>query len=155
MGLDAGTLPTTTAYVTAGIARVIGSVELRGAVRYGLPREEEEESTQRSERLRRAFAAVELGACYGWGARWRLSTCAGSELGAVRETRHLRSEQDLDVDTDVVQPRLAGVIAALVAYRGGVIQPELELSSAAVALGRQDRAAWLAVRAAMGAAVQF
>ena len=73
----------------------------------------------------------------------------------VRVVRRLRTEDGSDSDEDSVTPRLSGTLAALFAHRGGAVEPELELGGAAVALGKEAGAPWLAIRVAAGAAVAF
>jgi hypothetical protein len=153
-GVDAGTLPATTAYVGLGMAWMSAALELRGAARYGLPKVEETADGARIERARHEFGAVDARGCYGVGTSWRLSSCVGSELGFVRR-EHRRAQRGVDSDTDAVAPRLSGVAAVSVAHTNGLIQPELELSTLAVALGRQEHAPWLAMRVGAGLAVQF
>jgi len=154
-GLDAGTFPQATGYVAAGMAVLWDALELRGGLRYGVPYVEESEQSGRSASVRRDFGALDLGACYGFGDLWRLSSCAGAELGVLRETQRLRSAAGDELDTDVAAPRLSAVLRALIAHRGGLIHPELELSGLAAAIGRSNDSPWLAVRIAAGAAVQF
>ena len=153
-GVDAGTLPRATLQVGAGLSSAFDRVELRGTAHYGLPYEEEELETGRSERQRYEFAALDLDACYGVGARWRLLGCAGSELAVVWSEDRVESEGDESVD-EAARPRLAGVLSAIIAYRGSGVQPELEISSAIVLAGKQADASRVAVRASAGLGMQF
>lgn len=153
-GLDAGTLPSSTLVVAAGFARSFSALEVRGVARYGLPLVEETTETGFSESVRRDFGALELRACYGVGGEVRLLACSGGELGALRVT-HRVEEGGTDVDEDEVTPRLSGVFSALVRHQGGVVQPELEVSGSAVAVGRQESASLVALRVSAGAAVEF
>jgi hypothetical protein len=153
-GLDAGTLAGATPFAAAGLALVSDPLELRAAVRYGLPAVDEQADGARTTSRRREFGAVDVGACYGAGRDFRFSACGGGELGVTRHVERWRTRQ-VDGDQDDVRPRLSGVVRALFAHRVGLVQPELELAGLAVALGRQEDARWLAVRVAAGAAVQF
>jgi hypothetical protein len=156
-GVDTGTISLPTAYLGAGFTRVLEPVELRAVVRFGVPHVEEEETdgeAARSEVLRRDFGALDLSACYALGASWRFSACAGGELGVIR-TQERRVEGQVEVDTDSADPRISGVLTALIARRAGTVQPELELSSLAVAAGRPEQSPWLALRAGVGVAMQF
>jgi hypothetical protein len=153
-GVDAGTLPEATLQVGAGLSKAFGRIELRGVARYGLPYEEEELDTGRSESHRYEFGALDFDACYGFGARWRLSGCAGSELGVVWSDDRVESEGEESVD-EAARPRLGGVLSAMIAYRGGSVQPELEVSSVIVLAGRQAEASRVAIRAAAGLGMQF
>lgn len=153
-GVDMGTLPSPTLTVSGALARSFSAFELSGAVRYGLPTESENVENGVSESVRRDFGAVELAACYGIGVRVRLAACGGAEVGVVRSTRQ-SSGPGVDVDEDAAHPRVAGIFGARVSHRAGSIQPELELSGVAVALGRQPDASLLALRVAAGAAVEF
>jgi hypothetical protein len=153
-GADLGTLPVPTLTVAAGVSRSFSALELSGVVRYGLPTVSDNVEGGVSESVRRDFGAVELRACYGVGARVHVAACGGGEVGVVRASRRV-SGSGVDVDEDEVSPRLSGVVAAQFSHRGGAIHPELELSGAAVALGRQPGASVLALRVAAGAAVEF
>jgi hypothetical protein len=154
-GADAGTLPRPTLYVAAGAGRSFSALEVRGLLRYGLPTIEEDEDGGSSESHRSDFAALELRACYGTATKLRVQACSGAELGAVRSRHRVEQAGALDVDEDTLNPRLSGVLAAVVAHRGGMIQPELEVSGSAVAAGREPGDSWLVLRVAAGAAVAF
>jgi len=136
-GVDSGTLPTSTAYVAAGLRHALGAFELRGVLRYGLPYVEELETDVASQRTELDFATFELGACYGFGQTLRASGCAGGELGVLRRASN---------ETDETSSRFSGVLSTVLAYRGGLIEPELELSALAPTF---------AVRAGVGAALRF
>ncbi len=153
-GLDAGTLAEATPFAAARVALVEGRLELRAAVRYGLPRIEEQADGAGTASTRREFGAVDAGACYGLGGEFRFSACGGGELGVTRHVERWRTQQ-VESDQDDVRPRVSGVVRALFAHRAGLVQPELELAGLAVAVGRPDDARWLAIRVAAGAAVQF
>ena len=60
-----------------------------------------------------------------------------------------------ELDQDVDATRLSGVLSARLGHRGGMIQPEVELSGVAGAAGRDAGAPVLGVRLAAGAAVVF
>lgn len=154
-GVDAGTLPHPTLTLAGAVARSFGGIELAAVARYGLPIVDETAEDGLSESQRHDFGGLELRACRGVGRAVRVSACAGTEVGAVRSRRSLESVDRTDVDTDQVSPRLSGSLAALVAHRGGLIEPELELAGAAVALGREAGAPWLVVRVSAGAAFAF
>jgi hypothetical protein len=164
-GVDAATLPASTAYVAAGLGRSFAELELYGALRYGAPHVDESASDTDSQRTRLDFGALELGACYGLGRHIRVSACASSELGVVRITRSLRRTDGTTLETDVVKPRLSGVLTALLAYRGGSIEPQLELAGVVLAAeGRESTPTvgpeaaenrTVGVRAGLGAAVPF
>jgi hypothetical protein len=153
-GIDVGTLPSPTLVVSGGFARSFSAVEVSALARYGLPSVNETTETGFHESVRRDFGAVEFHACYGVGARVRWGACTGGELGAVRVTRRVE-EGGTDVDEDAVSPRLSGVLAAFVRHQGGTVQPELEVSASAVAVGRQESASLIALRVSAGAAVEF
>ena len=153
-GIDVGTLPSPTLVVSGGFARSFSAVEVSALARYGLPSVNETTETGFHESVRRDFGAVEIHACYGVGARVRWGACTGGELGAVRVTRRVE-EGGTDVDEDAVSPRLSGVLAAFVRHQGGTVQPELEVSGSAVAVGRQESASLIALRVSAGAAVEF
>jgi hypothetical protein len=153
-GLDAGTLPSPTLVVSGGMGRSFSAFEVRGVARYGLPIVEETTETGFSESVRRDFGALELLACYGIGGDVRLLACSGGELGVLRVT-HRMEGGGTDVDEDEVVPRLAGVFSALVRHQGGAVQPELEVSGSAVAVGRQESASLVALRVSAGATVEF
>ena len=154
-GADVGTLPDPALTVTARFARALSALELGGAVRYAPPTTNETVESGFTESVRRDFGAMELRACVGTREHFRLSACAGAELGAVRVVRRLRTEDGADQDEDSVTPRLSGTLAGLFALRGGAVEPELELGGAAVAFGKEAGASWLAIRVAAGAAVAF
>jgi hypothetical protein len=153
-GVDAGTLPVPTAQIGLGVARTFERVEVRGTARYGLPYEEEELDGGRTERQRHEFGAAGLDACYRLGTGWTLAGCAGGEVGVVLSEHRLDTEAGLAVESTRA-PRLSGVTTLLVAHRRGIVQPELELSSAVVVAGRAPDAALLTLRAAVGVAMQF
>ena len=154
-GADMGTLPDPALMVAARFAHSLSVLELGGAVRYAPPTTNETVESGSAETVQRDFGAMELRACVGTRDRFRLSACTGAEVGALRVVRRLRTDDGTDSDVDSVTPRLSGTLAALLAHRGGVIEPELELGGAAVALGRETGASWLAIRVAAGAAVAF
>jgi hypothetical protein len=154
-GMDAGTLPHPTLTLGGAVTRSFGGLELALALRYGLPIAYETDENGVSESQRHDFAGLELRACRGVGHAVRVSACAGTEVGAVRAMHALEGRDGTDVDADHVAPRLSGSLAALVARRGGLIEPELELAGAAVAFGREAGAPWLVVRVAAGAAIAF
>lgn len=154
-GVDRGTLPHPTVTLAGALARSFGVLELAAVARYGLPIAEETVETVLSESQRHDFASLELRACRGLGGAVRFSACAGAEVSAVRERRALQGEDRAELDRDQVSPRLSGTVATLVEHRGGLIEPGLELAGAAVALGRDSGAPWLAVRVAAGAAIAF
>jgi hypothetical protein len=154
-GVDRGTLPNSTLTLAAAAARSFGELEVAVVARYGLPIVEETVETGFAEARRRDFAGLELRACRGLGQALRFSGCAGTEVGAVRARRALRGDDHTEVDTDHLSPRLAGTLGALVAYRGGLFEPGLELAGAAAALGREAGAPWLSVRVAACAAIAF
>ena len=154
-GADQGTLGQPTAIVSAGVSRSLSALEVRGFVRYGLPTATETVETEFTESVRSDFGAVDLAGCYGVGASFRASACAGAEAGAVRTRRRFETREGTDVDEDAVSPRLSGTLGALFAHRGGIVEPEVELEAAAVVVGREEGASWLAVRVLAGAAVEF
>jgi hypothetical protein len=164
-GVDAATLPASTAYVAAGLSRSFADVEWYGVLRYGAPHIDESARDADSERTRLDFAALEVGACYGLGRHLRVSACASSELGVVRITRSLRWSDGTALETDVVRPRLSGVLTALLAYRGGLIEPQLELAAVVLAAEARERSPLVGLKAAenktvglragLGAAVPF
>jgi hypothetical protein len=164
-GIDSATLPTSTAYLAAGLSRSFAKLELYGALRCGAPHVDENVSDTASERTRLDFGALELGACYGLGRDIRVSACAGSELGVVRIAQSQRLANGPAQETDLTRPRLSGVLTALLAYRSSVIEPQLELAgvvlaaesrkgSARVGPGAAERAS-VGLRAGLGAAVAF
>jgi hypothetical protein len=154
-GVDAGTLTRPTLYVAAGLARSFSALELRGLLRYGLPVVEEDQDGEISESHRSDFGALEFSACYGTSSKLRVQACGGAELGAVRSSRQIERAGGYATDESALSPRLSGVLAAVVAHRGGRIQPALEFSGAAAALGRDEWDSWLVLRVAAGAAVEF
>jgi hypothetical protein len=154
-GVDRGTLPQATLTLTGAVARSFGAVELAAIARYGLPIAEERVETGFSESQRHDFGALELRACRGLGQAVRLSACAGTELGAVRTMRATQGDDRAELDTAQISPRVAGTLAMLVAHRGWLIEPGLELAGAAVVLGRETGARRLSVRVAAGAAIAF
>jgi hypothetical protein len=153
-GIDSGSLPHGTMTVSAALARSFSNIDLRAVVRYGLPIADENVETESMTSRRSDFGGFELRACRGEGRAVRVSACAGAELGAVRVATQ-RRENGADIDEDTLSPRLSGVVAALVSHRGGLIEPEVELGGAAVAVGRDTGSSWLVVRVAAGAAVAF
>jgi hypothetical protein len=153
-GADSGTLPVATLYVSGAVARSLAAFELRGVVRYGLPTVDDSAEDGASQSERNDFGALELRGCYGIGSRLRLSGCTGTELGAVRRSRRWQSEERTGEES-ALDTRFSGVLAAAVAHRAGPIQPELELSGAAVAFGREPEASWLVLRMSLGAALAF
>lgn len=154
-GVDRGTLPGPTLTLAGAVARSFGGFELAAVARYGLPVAEELVETGFSESQRHDFGGLELRACRGLGRPVRVSACAGTEIGAVRARRSQRVEDGSELDVDHISPRVSGTLTALVARRGGFIEPGLELAGAAVAVGRAGGAPWLAVRVAAGAAIAF
>jgi hypothetical protein len=161
-GVDSATLPTSTAYLAAGLSRSFAKLELYGALRCGAPHVDENVSDAVSERTRLDFGALELGACYGFGRDIRVSACAGSELGVVRIAQSQRLANGPAQETELTRPRLSGVLTALLAYRGSVIEPQLELAGVVLATesrngsspGAAERAS-VGLRAGLGAAVAF
>lgn len=154
-GVDRGTLPHPTLTLAGAVARSFGGLELAAVARYGLPIAEELVETGFSESQRQDFGTLELRACRGLGHAVRVSACAGTEVGAVRARRSLQGDGGSELDAEHIAPRLSGTLATLVAHRGGIIEPALELAGAAVAVGRQAGAPWLSVRVAAGAAIAF
>jgi hypothetical protein len=153
-GIDSGSLPHGTMTVSAALARSFSKTDLRAVVRYGLPIADETIESDSMASRRSDFGAFELRACRGKGRAVRISACAGAELGAVRVASR-QHENGADIDEDTLSPRLSGVVAALVSHRGGLIEPEVELGGAAVAVGRDTGRSWLVVRIAAGAALAF
>jgi hypothetical protein len=154
-GVDRGTLAQPTLILGGTLARSFGGLELAAVARYGVAVAEEVVEAGFSESQRHDFGALELRACRGLGRAVRVSACAGTEVGAVRERRTVEARGRTDLDTDQVAPRLSGTLATLLAYRGGLIEPGLELGGAVVALGRQSGAPGLSLRVAAGAAIAF
>lgn len=164
-GVDSATLPTSTAYLAAGLSRNFAELELYGTLRCGAPHVDENVSDAESERTRLDFGALELGACYGLGSEIRVSACAGSELGVVRVAESVRFADGTAHETDLTRPRLSGVLTALLTYRGGAIEPQLELAGVVLAAeGRNGSAlvgpgaaekTGVGLRAGLGAAVAF
>jgi hypothetical protein len=155
VGADQGTLRQPTAIVSAGVSRSLSAVEVRGLVRYGLPTSSETVETELTESVQSDFGALDLAACYGAGASFRASACAGAEAGAVRTVRRLDTREGTDVDEDAVTPRLSGTLGALFSHRGGIVEPEVELEAVAAVVGRDEGASWLAVRVLAGVALEF
>lgn len=153
-GVDRGTLPRPTLTLAGTVARSFGGLELEAVARYGLPVADEVVEAGFSESQRHDFGGLELRACRGLGQAVRVSACAGTEVGAVRKRRAVQ-EGDVDLDADHVAPRFAGTVATLLAYRGGLIEPGVEVAGAGVAFGRAAGAPWLSVRVAAGAAIAF
>jgi hypothetical protein len=153
-GVDGGTLPLPTLTLAGAIARPFGGVEVAAIARYGLPIADERVESDFSASRRQDFGGLELRACRGVGDSVRVAACAGTEVGAVRARRTWESEERTDLEASLT-PRLSGTLAALVAHRGGLVEPGLELGAAAVALGRSVEAPWLVVRVAAGAAIAF
>lgn len=154
-GVDRGTLPRSTLTLAGAAAHSFGRLELAAIARYGLPLAEERIESGVSESERRDFGSLELRACPGWGQAVRVAACAGTEVGAVRARRVRNGPDSGEVELDQVRPRLSGTLAALLAYRGGLIEPGIELGGAALALGREAGTPWLSVRIAAGAAIAF
>jgi hypothetical protein len=164
-GIDSGALPTSTAYLAAGLSQSFADLALYGTLRYGAPHVDENVSDAESEQTRLDFGALEVGACYGLGRDIRVSACAGSELGIVRIAQSLRLGDGTAVETDVTRPRLSGVLTALLAYRGGVIEPQLELAGVVLAAESRNgsplvgpaaaETTSVGLRAGLGAAVAF
>jgi hypothetical protein len=154
-GMDAGTLSGSTAYVGVGVNRAVAGLELRSVLRYGMPRTEELDEDGLSESSRSEFASVDVAGCYGFGASWRFSGCAGGEVGVVRNVEHTQSDAGLERDRDLARARAAGVLTLTLAGQGRGLRPELELGALAVAVGREEPGRWLAVRAGVGAGMQF
>jgi hypothetical protein len=164
-GVDSGTLQASTAYLAAGLSRSFAPLEVYGALRYGAPHVDENVVDAGSERTRLDFGALELGACYGVGHEVRVSACAGSELGVVRLAHSLRLPDGTAVETAATWPHLSGVLTALLAYRGGLIEPRLELAGVVLAAEGRERVPLLGegaaqapragLRAGLGAAVAF
>jgi hypothetical protein len=154
-GVDVGTLPQPTLTLAGAFTWAIQGVELTAMGRYGLPIADERVESGARETQRHDFVGVELRACRGVGEAARLSACTGTELGVVR-LRHARElEGEVARGAQLVFPRLSGTLAALLAHRGGLIEPGLEVGGAAVALGRDAGAPWLVLRVAAGAAIAF
>jgi hypothetical protein len=141
--------------LSGAVAHSFRLFELGAVVRYGFPTADETIEEGFSESERRDFGALELRACRGAGQAVRVSACAGTELGAVRELHQSRGTNGDEVDEDSVSTRVSGTLAARIAHRGGFIEPELELAGAAVAIGREPGAPWLVLRVAAGAALAF
>jgi hypothetical protein len=154
-GADRGTLPHPTLTLAAAVARSFGGLELAAVARYGLPIAEETVESGFSESQRRDFGSLELRVCRGLGQAVRFSTCAGTEVGAVRARHAFRVEDRADLQNEHVSPRLSGTVAVLVARRGGLVEPGVELAGAAAAYGREAGAPWLSVRIAASAAIAF
>jgi hypothetical protein len=154
MGADVGTLPQPTATLGVGVSRSLSELELAALVRYGLPVVEETVETGLVETDRRDFGALELRACYGAGTAIHVAACAGAEVFAVRVTRSSKTD-DVDVDEDVLSPGLAGTLVAHLSHRAGIVEPEVEIGGAALALGRDESAPRLALRVAAGASIEF
>jgi hypothetical protein len=154
-GADVGTLSDPTLTISAALAHSVSALEVRAVARYGLPLADETVETGFAESTRTDFGAIELRGCHGAGQALRFSACAGTEVGAVRVSRRLMTGQATSTTEQSVLPRLSGTVSALLAHRGGIVEPELELAGAAVVLGREGTDSWLAVRVAAGAAVAF
>lgn len=155
LGLDAGTFSTPTLVVAGGLAKSFAALELRGALRYGLASVEEELDAGSSEFRRQEFGAFDARACYGTASSLRVAACGGAELGVLWSSRRVELASGLDDEDQAIAPRLSGTLAALVAHRGGRIQPELECSASGVAFGREAAASWLVLRVSAAAAVAF
>jgi hypothetical protein len=154
-----------TAYLAAGFSQSFAQLDVYGAVRYGAPHVDENVADAGSERTRLDFGALELGACYRLGDAVHVSACAGSELGIVRFTHSMRLPNGAAREADSTWPRLSGVLTALLAYRGGLIEPRLELAGMVLAAeGRKGapregsgaaEAPRAGLRAGLGAAMAF
>jgi hypothetical protein len=155
LGFDAGTLSTPTLVVAGGLAKSFAALELRGALRYGLASVEEELDAGSSEFRRQEFGAFDARVCYGTASSLRVAACGGAELGVLWSSRRVELASGLDEEDQAIAPRLSGTLAALVAHRGGRIQPELECSASGVAFGREAAASWLVLRVSAAAAVAF
>jgi hypothetical protein len=155
-GLDSGTLPVSTAIVGLGLGRAIGPVELVAALSVGLPYVEESVTDQVVlDRQRGDFGVLDLGACYGLGARWRLAACAAGEVGFVRTARLLRIGASSAMRTERLAARLGGVLTARLGYRAGRLQPELEVAGVGLAFGGGPQAARVGLRLGAGLGIQF
>lgn len=154
-GLDFGTLATPTAIIGGGFTRAWPALEVRAALRYGLPTENERAETTLTESVRRDFGAAELSLCRGFGTALSLTACAGGEVGLVRVLHRVEVDGAPALDEDELSPRFSGVLAALVSLKRGPVRPELEVSASALAFGRRGGGSAVALRAAAGAAVDF
>lgn len=153
VGIETGIAPLPAAYLGASFASAFDAWELWSALRYGLPTEEESVETGNSERIRRDFGALGLSLCRGAGAAWRLSLCAGGELGWIRVDRAQREGGD-QVETDENRVRLAGVGTARLTGLVAGVRPELDISAAMEPWG-PDGAVNLGFRLGGGVALQF
>jgi hypothetical protein len=148
-GIDAGTLASATGYLGALAAIPAGPFEWRALVVYGLPSAEERIDPGIAEFRREHYFLFDLGGCYGFGDRVWLAACAAGELSFIQ-----RAHIDNGASDERTFARVAGVLSAHVAYRGGTLQPEFELGAAAAAFGAGD-AGPLALRASFGLGLQF
>ena len=148
-GMDAGTLASPTCYLGALAVMPAGPIEWRALVAYGVPSIEERIDPGVAELRREQFLLLDLGACYGRGDRVWLAGCAAGEL-SVLQRAHVHNE----VASNRTGVRISGVLAAHVAYRGALLQPELELAAVAAAYGA-PAARPLAFRASVGVGLSF
>ncbi len=149
-GVDAGTLVSATAYLSATASYLVGALEWRALVGFGLPTTEEHVDLGVREWQREHFLLLDLGACYGGGARWRIAACAAGEFVFIDSV-----QGGGDVQIEGGAGRLGGVLAAELTYRGSVVQPELELAAVALAFGQRQGASTFAFRASLGLGMQF
>jgi hypothetical protein len=155
-GLEFGTLPAPSAFVSASFTQVLSGVGfgLRASLRYGLPTEDEQVEADHRESVRRDHGALGVSACPGLGVDFRLLVCAGGEVALLRVARRLETEGAAE-DEDELSPRVSGVLGTVLSRGRGWIRPELEVFGAALAFGRRQDGPRLAVRAAAGAVVDF
>ena len=127
MGIDVGTLARAAPVLSAGAALRAGTGELRALVLYGVPSIEELES-DRFERTYTDFAAAELDYCLGGvlTPSW-LALCGGLRSSFSHVSRTSAELGAPRVERQRVDPLLSAVAGATVAYRAGLVQPELEV----------------------------
>jgi hypothetical protein len=127
MGVDVGTLERAAPVLSGGAALRAGTGELRALILYGVPSIEELE-TDGFERTYSDFAAAELDYCLGGvlTPSW-LALCGGLRGSFARVSRISAELGAPRVERQRVDPLLSAVAGATVAYRAGLVQPELEV----------------------------
>jgi hypothetical protein len=154
-GIDWGTLGEPVGLLGAGGAWVSGRSALLGMGWYGITSQRVEEGPDTYYRESSYVGALTLDYCHGLSSGHWISACAGAELGWLVFSREEREKGGLGVEKYHSNPTFAPRLGSLLGLRAGPIQPEIGLFAQVPALGRAPRGQRLALRATLGAAVQF
>jgi len=153
-GADHGSLAESTLVLRVGAGMALGPGELRALAWYGVP-SIREEIGDALERTQSDFGAMALDYClHLTGSGW-LAACGGIEAGARRFTRLERGANQERSEAERIDGTLAAAAGLALSYRGGFVQPALDVLALAPVVGGIPGTDPFGFRAVFGAALPF